>query len=179
MIYDLKTTFLDGYNFATSNIAAAATTAIGNVIDIGSVLQTNLTTGTANNVTPQWPNGGTAGLQPKDLGPGEDMWLVFRVRNNGTAVTTQANGLTFKLTTDSNPNLTTAPVDLAISATFTGGNASGSIIMITALPVGTTKQYLGIKAVNGATTAIAAGTVDAFITHDISRWIGYGQPNLN
>lgn len=177
MIEDLKNTFLDGYNFATTNLAAAATVAIGNVIDVASVLQTGLTA--ASNVTPQWPNGGTAGVQGRNFGAGEPMFLVFRVRATGAAVTTQANGLTFKLTTDSNANLTTSPVDLAISATYTTGIASGAAIIIVALPVTNLKQYLGIKAVNGATTAIVAGTLDAFITHDVAAWTAYGQANLN
>ncbi len=176
MIYDLKTTFVDG---AALTVTVAANTVLGNVLDIGSTA--SISGGT--NVAAQWPNGGTAGIQLRDLGLGEDMYFVLRVR---TAITLAATStLQFKLTTDSAVALTTAPVDalstpIYTNTSFAGGAtaAIGTILLVTAIPAGTLKQFLGVRYTVGTANLTTAGAVDAFLTHDFARWIPYGQANL-
>lgn len=144
---------------ATSVAAAAGTALIGDVIDLG------------------------AGVI--DIGNGEPMYLVIHTETEiitgGTAGT-----LEFRLVSDAQAAIATdgtATVHL-ISASFVTDDSAansaalnaGGTIMAVALPLGTYERYLGILAITGTTTT-TAGKINAFLTHDVAKWIAYDVPN--
>ena len=148
MIFDKQATFA----LATSVAAAGGTTTlIGNVIDLGSV--------------------------SSDIGNGEPIYLVIQTDTEiitaGTAGTIQ-----FKLASDAQAAITTGFTEHLASAVFVTDDAAvnsdalnvGGSIMVAALPNGTYERYLGIMAIV-VTTEVTAGKINAFLTHDVSKWV--------
>lgn len=118
----------------------------------------------------------TTGSIVRDLGNGEPVYFCVTVDTSIIGTTDATGTITYQLVTDSNTNLTTAPVVLASSSvlvtdtTATAANKSiaGSIPFLIALPQGANyKEFLGIKIVT-ATRAITAGKVNAFLTKDLA-----------
>lgn len=149
MILDERLEFAD----AVSVAAGAGTALIGDVIDLGSA--------------------------SRDIGLGEDMWLVIQtdteIITGGTAGT-----IVFKLSSDAQAAIATdgTATDHLISATLVtddaGSNSAqlnaGGVILAARLPSGTYERYLGILAIIGTTT-VTAGKINAFLTKDYAKWV--------
>jgi hypothetical protein len=148
MIMDERNEFAD--NVAVN--AAAGTALIGDVIDLGSVTS--------------------------DIGNGETLFLM--IKTGATAVITggAAGTVRFQLVSDAQAALATdgsATVHFDTGAIATGATAAGVLragqtIAMIALPLGTYERFLGVLCIT-ATTTTTAGTIDAFLTKDPSKWI--------
>jgi hypothetical protein len=142
MIMDEYNEFCDA---TALNTGGAASYLIGDVIDLGATTQ--------------------------DIGTGEPLYLVMQV---DTAVDSAADNTTqqFHLCSDAQ-----AAIAVDGSATYhfsTGVFAqatlvAGYLIAAVPLPSGTYERYLGIVHTT-AVAAATAGKVNAFLTHDISKW---------
>ena len=149
MIIDSLNEFAD----ATSVAAAAGTTLVGNVIDLG--------------VTPQ------------DLGNGEPMYLIITV---GTGIITAgaAGTIAFSLVSDAAAAIATngtATQHLSTGTFVTGAAAIKGTVFVGAVPTGAGKvyeRYLGVLS-TVATTTTSAGTINAFLTRDPSAWKAYAD----
>jgi hypothetical protein len=121
--------------------ASAGTALIGDVIDLGSTAS--------------------------DIGNGEPLFLVIQ-----TGATELASDAAAAIATDGSAS---AHFDTGELVTDDAGandarlNAGGVIAMV-ALPLGTYERYLGILCIT-ATTTTTAGTINAFLTKDPSKWI--------
>lgn len=155
MILDNTLEFAD----AVSVAAAAGTANIGDVIDLSVA---------------------------RDVGNGEPMYLVISV---DTEIITggSAGTIAFQLVSDSTDTIATngtqtvhfksrdfvtddaAANDAALSA--------GAFPVIVALPMEgqAYERYLAVQAVI-ATTTVTAGKINAFLTHDVSKWKSYDAP---
>lgn len=144
MILDERTEFCD----ATSAVMNVGNQIIGDVIDLGSAPTL------------------------KDIGAGEPLYLVIQV---DTAFSDAADAGTatiqFQLCSDSTENLATSKT-VHID---TGAMAIASLIAgytkVYALPQEATyERYLGLWETVG-TTNLDAGKINAFLTHDVARWV--------
>jgi hypothetical protein len=155
MILDNTLEFAD----AVSVAASAGTANIGDVIDLSVA---------------------------RDVGNGEPMYLVISV---DTEIITggSAGTIAFQLVSDSTDTIATngtqtvhfksrdfvtddaAANDAALSA--------GAFPVIVALPMEgqAYERYLAVQAVI-ATTTVTAGKINAFLTHDVSKWKSYDAP---
>jgi hypothetical protein len=137
------------------NTGAAGTYNIGDVIDLGLV---------------------------RDVGNGEPMYLVIAV-DTGITTAGSAGTVRFDLVSDAqDPFLTngTQTVHASSRAFATGSTAiaAGTVLFVIDLPLEgpAYERYLGIQQVTG-TTALNAGRVNAFLTHDVARWVAYDSPS--
>lgn len=149
MILDERNEFADNVSVA----AVAGTALIGDVIDLGATSQ--------------------------DIGNGEPLYLV--VQTGATEIITGgvAGTIQFQLASDAQAAIATdgsATVHLTSASLVTDDAAAnsdalnaGGTIMIAALPPGTYERYLGILCTIGTTT-VTAGTINAFLTHDVAKW---------
>ncbi len=149
MILDERNEFAD----AVSVAAAAGTALIGDVIDLGGTSQ--------------------------DIGNGEPLYVVIQtdteIITGGSAGTIQ-----FKVSSDAQAAIATdgSATDHLISASLVTDDAAansaalnaGGTILAAALPNGTYERYLGILCIIGTTT-VTAGKINAFLTHDVSKWV--------
>jgi len=144
MWLDERTEFCD----ATSAVMNVGNQIIGDVIDLGSAPTL------------------------KDIGAGEPLYLVIQV---DTAFSDAADAGTatiqFQLCSDSTENLATSKT-VHID---TGAMAIASLIAgytkVYALPQEATyERYLGLWETVG-TTNLDAGKINAFLTHDVARWV--------
>jgi hypothetical protein len=144
VILDERTEFCD----ATSAVMNVGNQIIGDVIDLGSAPTL------------------------KDIGAGEPLYLVIQV---DTAFSDAADAGTatiqFQLCSDSTENLATSKT-VHID---TGAMAIASLIAgytkVYALPQEATyERYLGLWETVG-TTNLDAGKINAFLTHDVARWV--------
>lgn len=151
MYVDAQNLFSDAQAITTDAIST-------NVIDlIGNTAYLNNGGTTFPNVT-------------RDIGTGGDLYLVIQI---GTAWAA-AGTCTFTLESDST-------ADLATSATvhWTSGDlnksalTAGYVVAATKLPKGSYERYLGVR--YNVTTSETAGTVDAFLTTDISAFTAYND----
>lgn len=156
MILDERLEFAD----AASVAAAAGTTVLGDVIDLGAV--TNL-----------------------DIGVGEPMWLIIQTTTE--IITAGAAGtMQFFLVSDSLAtlgaatvaNCTTHATSGALVTDDAAANSAkfdvGGVIMAVRLPSDIYERYLGIL-VTIATTTVTAGAVNAFLTKDYAKWVPYAD----
>jgi|TARA_R110000782_G_scaffold132768_1_gene224914 hypothetical protein len=149
MIIDSLNEFAD----ASSVAAAAGTTLVGNVIDLG--------------------------VQPQDLGNGEPMYLIITV---GTGIITAgaAGTIAFSLVSDAAAAIATngtATTHISTGTFVTGATAIDGTVFVGAVPTGAGKvyeRYLGVLSTVG-TTATSAGTINAFLTRDPSAWKAYAD----
>ncbi len=155
MIMDERLEFAD----ATSVAAAAGTALIGDVIDLETA---------------------------RDIGNGEPLYLVISV---DTEIITggSAGTLIFQLASDATAAIATdgtATVHFASRAFVTDDSAAndaemnaGGVPVCVAIPWEgrVYERYLGILAVT-ATTTTTAGKINAFLTHDPSKWKSYDAP---
>lgn len=150
---------LDEFNEFADNVsvaAAAGTALIGDVIDLGDTTQ--------------------------DIGNGEPLYLVLKTGSTEIITGGTAGTIQFFLCSDSLATLGAATVascttHLTSSSLVTddaGANSdalnAGGTIIVAALPQGTYERYLGILCTIGTTT-VTAGTVNAFLTKDPSKWL--------
>ena len=148
MIMDERGEFADNVSVA----ASAGTALIGDVIDLGSTTS--------------------------DIGNGEQLYLVIKTGATAIITSGSAGTVRFQLASDAAAAIATdgsASVHfdtstIATGATGTGKTAAGANIAMVALPLGTYERYLGILCIT-ATTTTTAGTIDAFITKDPSKWL--------
>ena len=149
MIIDSLNEFAD----ATSVAAAAGTTLVGNVIDLGAT--------------------------PQDLGNGEPMYLIITV---GTGIITAgaAGTIAFSLVSDAAAAIATngtATTHISTGTFVTGATAIDGTVFVGAMPTGAGKvyeRYLGVLS-TVATTTTSAGTINAFLTRDPSAWKAYAD----
>lgn len=135
--------YLDAQNEFSDAQAVTATAISTNVIDLGA----------------------TNAL--KDIGTGEDIYLVVQTQTAATDVSSDAT-LTVTLESDST-------ADLATSATvhFTTGvlpfatfSPAGAVLACVKLPKGDYERYLGVR-YTVAAGPLTAGNFDAFLTKDV------------
>jgi len=144
MILDERTEFADATALSTAGTGRAL---VGDVIDLGAVSQ--------------------------DIGTGEPMYLVIQV---DTAVTSAgAATVKFELSSDAQAAIATdgtATVHVATADIAKATLVAGYLVVAVQLPPGAYERYLGIVQ-NVGTAALTAGKVNAFLTHDISKWVAY------
>jgi hypothetical protein len=131
---------------------AVTVTAIStNVIDLGPVADNTL----------------------RDIGTGEDMYLVISVDTTFTAA--GAATLTAALVSDSTANLATSPTTHAtpLAAVAVASLVAGTQYVVE-VPPGNYEQYLGIQW-TVATGPMTAGKANAFLTHDAQLYRAYAD----
>lgn len=150
MILDVRNRFC----WATSVAAAAGTSLLGDVIDLGTAA--------------------------RDIGNGQPLYLVITVDTE--IITAGAAGvIQFFLASDAQAAIATdgsATIHLSSPAIVTddaGANgalaSAGSTVLVAALPMGATyEQYLGILS-TVTTTEVTAGKINAFLTADPHGWV--------
>lgn len=154
MILDELLEFADNVSVAGS----AGTALIGDVIDLEA-----------------------SGLNP---GIGEDLWLVLRTGNTEIITGGTAGTIQFTLASDAQAAVATdgsATVHL-LSASLVSDDAAansdalnaGGVILAAKLPSGSYERYLGVLCTIG-TTAVTAGTINAFLTKDFASWKAYAD----
>lgn len=100
-----------------------------------------------------------------NLGEGEDLYLVITIK---TAVTSAgAATVDFRLRTDSNANLTTAPVDLVSSGAIAKATLVAGYQVKLKIPNAAYKEFIGVDA-NIGTAVLTAGAFEAEFMKDIS-----------
>lgn len=110
--------------------------------------------------------GGTGTNTGINLGEGEDLILLITVI---TAATSGGSAtVSFGLRTDSNANLTTAPVDLITSTVFAYTALTAGMQIKLKLPIATYKEFIGVNCVIG-TAVLTGGAFAAEIVKDISN----------
>lgn len=154
MIMDERTEFADNVSVA----ASAGTALIGDVIDLG-----------------------VGGL---DVGLGETIYLVIQTGATEIITGGTAGTVRFQLASDAAAAIATdgsATVHFDTGALVTDDAAvndarlnAGGVIAMVALPVGGYERYLGVLCTT-ATTTTTAGTINAFLTKDPSKW--YALPD--
>lgn len=150
MILDERNEFAD----AASIAAAAGTTLIGDVIDLG-----------ANH---------------RSIGNGQPIWLVITVDTGFVAA--GAGTIEFRLASDSTADLATSPTvhfstgALATAASTPATQKAAQVICAVALPIEGVlyERYLGILCVI-ATQTVSAGKINAFLTLDVTKWSSYAE----
>lgn len=97
------------------------------------------------------------------------MYLVLSVATAFTGLT----ALQADFVSDSNPNLTTAPVIHVSTGAIPVASLVPGYVYAVKLPAGSYKRYLGVKyTVTGTGTG---GTIDAFITKDAQLYRAYAD----
>jgi len=134
-------------------------------------------TATGDNISPNVLDTGPLGGSPtanagRDLGQGKQLWLLVTV----AAAVTSAGAATvdFRLRTDSNANLTTAPVDLVATGAIGKATLAAGYQIVIPVPSATYKRYLGVNA-NIGTAALTAGSFQADIITDEQRNTKYAS----
>lgn len=151
-IMDARNEFCD----ATSCAAAAGTSLLGNVLDLGAAA--------------------------RDIGNGEPLYLCITV---DTEIITAGNAgvIQFFLASDAQAAIATdgsatihltSPAIVTDDAAANGALASaGSTVLMAALPMGAVyERYLGILS-TVTTTEVTAGKINAFLTKDPRGWRAY------
>ena len=152
MIMDTQETF-------SGSIAADGYTRSGQAIT-ASALSTNVLDRSGNTV--QFPTLEDEGLTAPDL---YFVAVIPQAFNNLTS-------LQIELISDSNPNLTTAPVSHYTKTIALAQLTAGARVLAAQLPSDDYKRYIGVRyTVTG--TAPTTGTVWAFFTLDINRNVIY------
>lgn len=160
MILDKRNEFADGLSAVLT--AGAAAQNFGDVIDLG--------------------------LDGRDVGSGEPIYLVIAVGATGINASGGAGSIQFRLVSDAIPvpDVATATVHV-VSPVFVTGAASGNDpagilrpgtpLLIVALPMegNVYERYLGVQAI-ALTQSTTSGNVDAFLTRDVAKWKAYDAP---
>lgn len=125
---------------------AASTYVLGDVIDLGSAPTT------------------------QDIGTGEPIYIVVQISDAVLAAGGAAN-VTFKLVSDSTDNLATSPTTHLTSGAIAKGTlVAGYTVFAALLPSGSYERYLGVT-YTPDTNNTTAGKANAFLTHDIAKWV--------
>jgi hypothetical protein len=154
MIMDERTEFADNVSVA----ATAGTALIGDVVDLGST--------------------------SSDVGLGQDVFCVIKTGATEIITGGTAGTIRFQLVSDAQAAIATdgtATVHFDTGTIVTDDAAANSALLNAGatiaqfvLPQGTYERYLGILCIT-ATTTTTAGTIDAFLTEDGSKW--YALPD--
>jgi hypothetical protein len=152
MILDDKLEFCDA---TALNTGAAATYNIGDVIDLGVA---------------------------RDLGNGQPLYVVV-VCHADITVASSTGTLQFQLVSDGTDTIATNGTQSrhlasGVFATSTTAIPRGTVLMSVPLPTEGVpyERYLAIQQITG-TTAINAGSVNAFLTMDAAKWVAYDSPS--
>jgi hypothetical protein len=150
--------------------------------ELGDALSVVLTAGAA------WQNLGdvidrtATGNTLVDLGAGDPIYLVIQISANITS-SVGAGTLEFRLvsdTSDNPPHVSTSTVHFATGTTATATTvtanvtSAGVVLAAVALPFGDYERYLGIQA-RVLTNSTNAGSINAFLTRDFSKWKPYAD----
>lgn len=100
----------------------------------------------------------------RDIGAGENVWLVSVVTTTLTMDSTQ--GLTVQLVTDAYAALN-SPTVMQTIGTFAANSAAGTILIARVQPNASYEQYLGVNYVVTTGNALSAGAVKTFLTTDV------------
>lgn len=145
MIIDKLTEFCDG----TSAILAVGNAVIGNVVPRTNALNAL-----------------------KDIGTGEPVYLVLQVTTTFVGATAT---VAFDLRSDTTAATATSPVTHYTTGALAVGTWVEGYTKVIALPLEKTyKDYLKIWE-TVATANITDGAINAFLTHDVSRWRAYAD----
>lgn len=111
----------------------------------------------------------------KDIGVGEDVWLVVQTQTAATDSGSDAT-LTVTLESDSTANLaTSATVHYSTGAlAFAAFSPAGTVLAAVRLPSGSYERYLGVR-YTVASGPLTAGKFDAFLTKDVQKWQAYAD----
>lgn len=150
MILDERTEFCDA---VALNTGAAGTYLLGDQIDLGVA---------------------------SDIGAGQPLYLVVTV-DTGITVGTGTGTVSFSLASDASAAIATGGTATvhatsAAWATSTTAIPAGTVLFAVALPMegAVYKRYLGILQ-NTGTTAISAGKINAFLTHNVAKYKAYAD----
>lgn len=146
MILDERNEFCDA---TALNTGAAGSYLVGDVIDLGAT--------------------------SSDIGNGEPMYLVIQV-DTAAASAGAATGQ-FHLCSDAQAAIAvdgSATYHFSTSAIPVASLVAGYSVAVVALPHGTYERYLGVVQTTG-TAAFTAGKINAFLTHDPSKWKAYAD----
>ena len=125
---------------------AASTYVLGDVIDLGSAPTT------------------------QDIGTGEPIYIVVQISDTVLAAGGAAN-VTFKVVSDSVAALNnSATVHMTSPAIAKATLVTGYTVFAARLPSGSYERYLGVT-YTPDTNDTTAGKANAFLTHDIAKWI--------
>lgn len=116
--------------------------------------------------------------EARDIGNGEPMYLVIQVAEDIT-VASSTGTVQFRLVSDDSDTIATdgsATVHM-VSPTFATSTTeieAGTVLLAQALPMEGEEyeRYIGLQQVTGA-TALNAGAINAFLTHDVANWKAY------
>lgn len=101
------------------------------------------------------------------------LYLVIKVQT--TATSGGAATGTFDLVTDDNGSLSTPTVVVSSPAYAVANMTAGTLLLVTAIPIGATfERYIGIQQRTG-TAAFTAGKIDAFLTTTPPAYKAYAQ----
>ena len=126
---------------ATSGAINIGNAIIGDVIDLGGTTQ--------------------------DIGNGEPLYLVIQV---ATAFVGATGTVQLQLASDSTANLATSKTVHLETGAMPVADLVAGYTKAYALPNGTYERYLGLWETVG-TANISAGAINAFLTHDVAKWI--------
>lgn len=150
MILDERTEFCDA---VALNTGAAGTYLLGDQIDLGVA---------------------------RDIGAGQPLYLVVTV-DTGITVAANTGTVSFSLASDDSASIATngtatVHATSAAWATSTTAIPAGTVLFAVALPMegAVYERYLGILQTTG-TTAINAGKINAFLTHDVAKYKAYAD----
>lgn len=109
----------------------------------------------------------------KDIGAGEDVYLIVQVDAAATAA--GAATVTFSLESDSTADLaTSATVHYTSTAIAKTALTLGSTQLVVKLPPGSYERYLGVRFTVG-TGPLTAGSFSAFLTTNAQAWRPYAR----
>ena len=144
---------IDAFNEFSAAQAVTSTAISTNVIDLGP----------------------TQSTQRRDIGNGEDVWLVVQTK---VAATDTSSDATLAVTLESADNevlSTNATVHYSTGAlAFAAFSPAGTAIAVVRLPNALYRRYLGVR-YTVASGPLTAGQFDAFLTKDIQAF----RPYLN
>lgn len=150
MILDERTEFCDA---VALNTGAAGTYLLGDQIDLGVA---------------------------RDIGAGQPLYLVVTV-DTGITVASSTGTVSFSLASDNSASIATngtatVHATSAAWATSTTAIPAGTVLFAVALPMegAVYERYLGILQTTGV-TAINAGKINAFLTHDVAKYKAYAD----
>lgn len=146
---------LDKFNEFADAQAVTSTAISANVIDLAPL------------------GGGTGTNTVRDIGSGEDVYLVVRTVEAATDSGNDAT-LTVTLESDSTENLATSPtVHFSTGAlAFAAFSPAGAELAAVKLPAGNYERYLGVR-FTVASGPLTAGKFDAFLTKDVQSYRAY------
>lgn len=146
---------LDKFNEFADAQAVTSTAISQNVIDLAPL------------------GGGTGTNTVRDIGSGEDVYLVVRTVQAATDSGSDAT-LTVTLESDSTENLATSPtVHFSTGAmAFAAFSPAGTELAAIKLPAGNYERYLGVR-FTVASGPLTAGTFDAFLVKDTQSYRAY------